>query len=189
VKLDGAPVAREAVGTPIPVDPGEHRAEATAPGRQGAAASVSLHESESTAIDLRLPEPAPAPSTAPAAPSAKPGDATPESASRSATRAGAILTTTVAVALAGAGVGAFLAADAQHANAVSACASETIPASCDPQKNAVRAWDYAAAGAWIGAAAVGTVAVLLWLRPAREPAARAARVLVGPGVVAVGGWF
>jgi hypothetical protein len=190
VKLDGAPVAREAVGAPIPVDPGEHRAEATAPGRQSAASSVALREGETTEVDLRLPDLSSAAQAAatPAA-SAQPGGAAPDSASQGSTRTGAILTTTIAVALAGAGVGAFLAADAQHASAVSDCATETSPDSCDPKKSAVRAWDFAAAGAWIGAAAVGTVAVLLWLKPARAPAAPTARIVVGPGVLSVGGRF
>jgi hypothetical protein len=187
VRLDGVPVAREVVGTPMPVDPGEHRAEATVPGAQhGATSGVVLHEGDTTEVDLRLPEPA----TAAVGGPGQPAGVTPETSSRSATRVGAILATTGAVVLAGAGVGAYLAADAQHANAVSACASQTLPASCDPQKNAVRAWDFAAAGAWLGAAAVGTVAVLLWLKPARDPAARTvAHIVVGPGVVSVGGRF
>jgi hypothetical protein len=188
VKLDGTPIGRDAVGTQIPVDPGEHRAEATSPGRPAAAANVVLHEGETTSVDLRIPEPSPAASAAARSPATDLASGA-ESASRGESRAGAILTTTVAAALAGAGVAAFMAADAQHSSAVAACANEPSPAGCDTQKNAVRAWDYAAAGAWLGAAAVGTVAVLLWLKPARGPAASVMRLVVGPGVVAVGGRF
>jgi hypothetical protein len=190
VKLDGTSIGRHAVGTPIPVDPGEHRAEATAPNRPAAAATVVLHEGETTSLDLRIAEP---PSSAtPAALSPASGRAASsgaEASSRGESRAGAILTTTVAVALAGAGVAAFLAADAQHSSAVTSCANESSPAGCDTQKNTVRAWDYAAAGAWLGAASVGTVAVLLWLKLTRGQAASGPHVLVGPGVLAVGGRF
>jgi hypothetical protein len=75
---------------------------------------------------------------------------------------------------------------------VSQCATivSTAPDACDTQKNGVRAWDFAAGGAWLGAAAAAAVAVLLWSRPgAPSSSPSAAQLFVGPGAVVLGGRF
>jgi hypothetical protein len=56
VTLDGAAVRPDRVEAPLPVDPGEHRVEATAPGRVAAGATVSLREHDATILDLMLSE-------------------------------------------------------------------------------------------------------------------------------------
>jgi hypothetical protein len=197
VTLDDALVGTEAVATPIPVDPGRHHAEVTVPDGPPVAADADLHEGESVVLDLKVAAPSPAPAAAaaaPATPSSGPSDFAADRGDRTArdgNRTGAIATTAVAVALAGAGVGAFLMAGSQHANGVKACGGDPDPSpdACDSQKNAVRTWDYAAAISWLGAGAVGTVAVVLWLKPARDGAPRGARLTVGPGTFALGTSF
>jgi hypothetical protein len=91
--------------------------------------------------------------------------------------------------LAGGGIAAFLAAGSAHTHAVSQCASvvSTSPDACDPQKNGVRSWDFTAAGAWLGAAAATTVAVILWARP--STAATSAQLVFGPGSMVLRGGF
>lgn len=66
VKLDGTVVEATALGTAIPVDPGEHEASAAAPDRQPWEAKVSLKESESRtlvvpALDATAAPPPPPP--------------------------------------------------------------------------------------------------------------------------------
>jgi len=103
-----------------------------------------------------------------------------------------IVATALAVALAGAGLGAYLAADAAHANGVRDCAEVTnsSPDACDSLKSPVRAWDWTATGAWAGAAITAAVAALLWTRPDRQPAPAALGALVlGPGTVGAVGSF
>ena len=50
--------------------------------------------------------------------------------------------------------------------------------------------DFTAAGAWLGAAAVGTFAVVLWARPSSDaPSAPSAGLVVGPASAGVWGKF
>ena len=197
VTLDGAKLSPAVFGTALPVDPGEHRIEATAPNRPPTIRSVTVRERDVTAVDLQLAEPPPTPgappvTTPPAAESPPP--ALPESPAAPAgpSRTGAILATAGAVALAGGGLAAFLVAGSAHSRAVIQCASvvSTAADACNSEKNGVRAWDFTAGGAWLGAAAAGTLAVLLWARPAAPSStAAAAQVFVGPGSVVLGGRF
>jgi hypothetical protein len=196
VTLDGAKLSPALFGTALPVDPGEHRIEATAPDRVPTSQSVTMRERDTTTVDLQLPEPPPSPGPTPIAPvpTAEPAPAPPPpsdtpAASTGPSRAGAILATGGAVVLLGGGIAAFLAAGGAHTRAVSQCAQmvSTSPGACDPEKNSVRAWDFAAAGAWLGAAAAGTVAVLLWSRPASPSSS--AQLIVLPGSVVLGGRF
>jgi hypothetical protein len=80
---------------------------------------------------------------------------------------------------------------------------QTSASACDGTRNAVRALDWTALGAWTGAAAAATVAVIAWTRPRAAPAAPslaarptrsqdeafAARLRVGPGSFAFEGSF
>jgi hypothetical protein len=195
VTLDGAPLPRASLGTAVLVDPGEHRVDATAPGRAPVSEHATLRERDATAIELRLVEVPPAPVATlapPAAPEPAPPPAAPAEA-RSTTsgppRTAAILLTAGAAVLAGGGVAAFVAAGGAHATAVEQCARvvSTSPDACDSQKNGVRGWDFAAAGAWLGAAVAGTFAVLSWTHP--SSAAAAAQLFVGPASVGLGGRF
>ncbi len=203
VKLDGSALSASSLAGPIAVDPGVHRLEASAEPRVPAAATVTLQERDITSLDLKLGEPAPAPppvptTTAPAAPSpsvvapaAAPlpeASAGPPAYAQGPSRTGAILATAGAVVLAGGGVLAYVLAGNAVTSGQQQCAAQR--GSCDPEKNTVRAWDFTAAGAWIGAAAVGTLAVLLWAEPPTSTSAPArAGFVIGPASAGVWGQF
>jgi hypothetical protein len=86
---------------------------------------------------------------------------------------------------------AFVRAANAHTEGYAQCAAIVSPAAsaCDSQRNTVRAWDFVAAGAWMAAAATGTIAVVLWLRPSSPPPPTAARILVGPASLGLHGDF
>jgi hypothetical protein len=78
-----------------------------------------------------------------------------------------------------------LLAGSSHDDAQTQCATRTSP--CDDLKQSVRTWDALAVGAWLGAAALGAFAVVLWTKsPERSTAAG---VGVAPGGVVVRGSF
>ena len=52
VKRDGVFVAATAVGTSVPVDPGEHHIEATAPGKRAFAADITIGPGEKKTVDI-----------------------------------------------------------------------------------------------------------------------------------------
>ncbi len=202
VTLDGAKLLPAVFGTALPVDPGEHHIEATGPGRPSTSRSVTLREHDVTVVDLQLPEPPPSPSPVPlsSGPTGEAAGAPPPSptlppevpaAPTAPSHTGAILATAGAVALAGGGIAAFVAAGSAHTRAVSQCAEvfSAAPGACDSEKNGVRALDFTAAGLWLGAGAVGALAVVLWSRPSAAPSPTAARLFVGPGSLVVGGRF
>jgi hypothetical protein len=201
VTLDGAKLSPAVFGTALPLDPGEHRIEATAPDRPPTIRSVTMHERDVTAVDLQVAKPTPPPSPAPVAPSpaanatpAPPPSPPPETPAppTGPSRTGAILATAGAVVLVGTGVAAFLAAGSAHTRAVSQCAElvSTSPDACDSEKNGVRAWDFTAGGAWLGAAAAGALAGFLWSRPSSpSSSAASAQLVVLPGSVVLGGRF
>jgi hypothetical protein len=94
-----------------------------------------------------------------------------------------------AVALAAGGLGAFLEAGAVHSDAVARSERGTLSdGSGDSLKNAVRAWDWVAVGAWVGAAAAGTIAVVTFVR-SQPGAAQSAQVVAGPASIGVEGSF
>jgi hypothetical protein len=200
VTLDGAALPASSLGTPMPIDPGSHRLEASGPPMSPASATVTLQERDITTIELKLgepppappvaaaPVPAPAPTSAP--PPAPPASPTPPAAAAhtSPSHTAAIVATVGAGVLALGGIGAFVLAGNAVGSGQQQCAAQRGP--CDGEKNDVRAWDFTAAGAWVGAAAVGALAVVLWFQPSTpdEDAPRASLV-VGPGSVAFGGRF
>jgi hypothetical protein len=99
-----------------------------------------------------------------------------------------LLATAGALALAGLGVGAYIAAGNEVTSGQQQCAQQPARTPCDSAVDTVRAWDFTAAGAWIGAAALGTVAVVLWIHSSHSQPASAA-LLVGPGRIELGGHF
>jgi hypothetical protein len=191
VAIDGSELAPGALDGPIPLDPGTHQVEASAPGRPPATASVTVQEHDVTVLDLRVPE---APPPSPPASSAAPSGAPPEQpAGPRRDRTWAVVETAGAVVLAAAGVGAYLAAGSAHDDAVASCARRVAPQpdACDSDRGAVRRWDWVAAGTWVGAAGVGALAVLSWTRPsvAGQPPPASARLVVRGGSVALAGSF
>jgi len=52
IRRDGVPVLPAELGSPIPVDPGSHTVEATAPGKQKWSSTVELREAQRLAVDV-----------------------------------------------------------------------------------------------------------------------------------------
>ena len=193
VKLDGNVLPAASVGVPMPLDPGPHTLEASAPPMTPASAKVTLQERDVTSLDLTLGEPpppppsrqpprtpAPAPASTPT-PTPAPAPATPGNS-----HVGAILSTAGAVALAGFGIAAFVLAGNAVTSGQQQCASSHAPG-CDSEKNTVRTWDWLAASTWVGAAGLGTLAVVLWTQGGAS--GPSAALSVGPGSASVRGQF
>lgn len=198
VRLDGTALASSLLGVAIPLDPGTHTVEASAPSPAPAKATIKMGERDVTSIDLQLgepqppapPSPAPTPSSANAPLTAEKPAATPTTESTSTgshSTVGPLLATAGALALVGLGVGAYLAAGDAVASAQQQCATQGHDC-VDSAVSTVHAWDFTAAGAWIGAAALGTVAVVLWVHSSHSQPASTA-LSIGPGRIELGGRF
>jgi hypothetical protein len=210
VTVDGHLHPQNLWSVAVPLDPGVHRIEARAPDRVPFLREMALHEREVTVLDISLPRlantpppppPAPLPvASAPPAPAPTPrqGDdtgrtttafpATAPSSSASHRPTGAALGTTIgAVLLAGGGVGAFVLAGSAQSSGESQCLTRTT--SCNDLKTPVRVWDSVALGAWIGAAALATTAIVLWATPATAESGGGVRVTTSGSQVRVEGSF
>jgi hypothetical protein len=201
VSLDGVALEAGRLGEPLPVDPGEHRIEATSPGRRPATATPTLHERDALVIDLPPGELLPPTSREePAAVSkiahqpASAGASTATAPRPAPVRVAAIATTATAAALAGGGVAAFFVAGSAHAQGVRDCAAVVVasPGACDSKRDLVRAWDWVAIGGWSAAAIAAAGAFYLWTRPAprsRQASSMRLEPLAGPGWVGIAGSF
>jgi hypothetical protein len=181
VAIDGAPLDAARFGTEVPIAAGEHRIEASAPGRVAFDGRVPTHPGEIVVVPVLLPLSSPRANDSPAGAAAAPE----RPALSAAPRTAALLATGGAVLLVAGGVGAFLVADGKQSDAREQCAHQT---SCEELRGPVRTWDTIALGAWIGGAVASAVAIVLWLKPAAssEATARAvgpSRLIVGPGMV------
>jgi hypothetical protein len=184
VLLDAQPVTP---GTAVAVDAGEHKIEARAAGRVPAERTVTVVERDAISVQLPLdPIASPAPVVV-APPASSQGPSTP-SPQAQRDRAVAIASTVAAVVLAGGGVAAYLVAGNKRSDGKAACAQALTEdaAACDPERNAVRTWDWIAVGAWAGAAVVATVATVGFVHLGHDGEAR---VAVGPTSVALRGTF
>jgi hypothetical protein len=190
IALDGKKLAKEEAANGVPLEPGPHKVEATAPGRTPFATTLTLKEREVTSLEIRLPPIAPAPAAVPAGPKgADAGAATMPPAEERTTRShtGAVLVTGGAVVLAVGGLGAFLLAGGAQSDARDECARG---GTCDGARTTVRAWDAVSLGSWIAAAAAAGYAVVLWSKPSHDDrAASPARLRVGAGSLHVEGSF
>jgi len=190
VTLDGAVVRPDQT---VPVDPGMHRVEATAPGRAPTRMEVTLNEHDVTFLDVVLQSPAaPTQATSLGTSANSAFTSSPPASPPGPNLIAPIVMTAAAVALAGTGIGAYLAADSAHSDAVAECArSFTVSSTaCDSLKQPVRTWDWIAAGAWAGAAVGATVAVVLWVQKGGGSTRTASGQLVfGPGSISAVGSF
>jgi hypothetical protein len=187
ITLDGKKLPKEEAVNAVVLEPGQHRVEASAPGRTPFATTMTLKEHEVTSLEIKLPPIAVAP-VAPA-PVGGAGNAVmpPDEARKTRSRTGAILVTGGAVVLAVGGLGAYLLADSAQSDARADCART---GACNGAKSTVRVWDTVALGAWIGAAAAAGYAVILWSKPSHDDrAASPARVRVGAGSLHLEGSF
>ncbi len=193
--VDGKALAAGYFGAEVPVESKSHTIEARAPGRRTFHTSIVTPEREITTVDVVLEEEAkPAPFPPPPAPqpsaNGRPPAVSPQressapEASSSGGKTGTILATAGSLALAGVGVAAFFVADGQQGDASRQC---KIQVDCEALRGPVRTWDAVALGSWIGAGALGTIAVVLWLTP--DASKRSARVIVGPGSAGIAGGF
>ncbi len=203
VTLDGHAHPRGLWSVAVAIDPGTHRIEAHAPEREPFARELTLREREVTVLDVSLPPiakpvvaPVPAPiATKPATPkpptddeAARPRTSEPtRSAASKRPIAAAVGATAGAALLVGAGVGAFVIAGNAQSSGASQCASRAV--SCDDLRTPVRAWDAAALGAWIGAAALATTAVILWTLPAKTETAGTVHVTASGASLRLEGTF
>ncbi|MEO6420463.1 MAG: hypothetical protein ABIP39_13690 [Polyangiaceae bacterium] len=176
ITLDAKPLESARWGTSIPLEPGTHRIEARAPGRTPYSTSLTVKDREANVLEVRLTIAPPAPVAA-----ARPLVAPPPEEEKSSGHTAAIIATGGAVLLAGAGIGAFLVAGGKQSDAQSTCATSM---NCTDAKSPVQLWDGVALGAWAGAAVVGTVAVILWLRPSSST-----RIVAGPSTLRLEGKF
>lgn len=94
----------------------------------------------------------------------------------------AIVATATAIALAGGGIAAYLIAGTEHDRDVNTCkiTATTLQSACDGLKNRVRAWDFAAAGAWAGALVAGATALVLWTKAGDTTATVGVRIRPTP---------
>jgi hypothetical protein len=196
VSIDGVPVTSlvwgpgpkpERAWGPMAVNPGTHEVvvipdEGSAPSKT----TFAIGEGETKTVDVSLApapeEPAPAATPAVAREAARP-----RAGAFGGGRLAAIVEAGGAALLAGAGIGAYVASSSARDQAARYCALVSAPsaASCDAYRIPVRAWDWVALGAWAGAGALGTLAVVTWVRAPGAPA----RVEVGAASLRVEGAF
>ena len=176
IMLDGKLLPSALWATSIPLEPGTHRIDARAPGRTPYTTSLVVKDREASTLEVRLVAAPPAPAATPASTVIAPPRE--ESAPK---HTAAIVATGGAVLMAGAGFGAFVVAGGKQSDAQSTCATSVT---CASAKGPVQLWDGVALGAWAGAAVVGTVAVILWLRPSSDT-----RIVAGPSTLRFEGTF
>jgi hypothetical protein len=188
VLRDGIVVGQATWGIAVPVDPGEHLVEATAPGRSKWSGSVTAPDSPTT-VSLLVPALAPAPADEPKAPPA----ADRASAETKPSAAPQTRSTLPAIALGSLGT-VTLAASAvfaikmlsENGEAKTLCPQDTCTSDGEKSRHddlvadAGRDRTIAIVGAGIGGVAVLTAAYLFW-RPARSGSTRATAVRVAGG--------
>jgi hypothetical protein len=189
VRRDGAPVDRAEWGVPVPVDPGPHDVDVSAPGRRGYKHTVTVTP-ESRATETVAPLEALAPA---ALPSTRPSDTLTRPAAPPSSLQRMLAIAAGAVGVAGAGAGAYFGLDAwsKWSKARGRC-----PAGgrCDATGASLSADAGAAADRATASFVVGGVAlaagVLLWLTAPSatlEGGKTAVRIVpAGPGAGGVG---
>ena len=199
LKVDGVALGSGSFGAAVPVDGGEHRVEATAPGKAPWQTTAAV-KPESDAVRVSVPLLVDAPATGAAAPppgSTPPGEAPKDSVDDgSGMRIAGLVTAGAGAVLLG--VGTYLAFDAQgdYDDAAEKCTNGVCPS--EPYQATEDARSQGAMATYFiigGGAALATGVVLFFTAPkgSKEspPAAglRVNRVGIGPGSVTVGGSF
>jgi tetratricopeptide (TPR) repeat protein len=177
----GAGRGRPAWGTAMPVDPGEHLVEASAPGRKPWAARVTISPSGVSALDVPPLDPAPAPASY--------ESQAPEDPGRPGRRLAGYLTGGVGVAALGVGVGFALRANGLRNDSDELCEGFCSQRGVDLNEQAQTSADVATVALAAGAAAT---AAGLYLVLTSGPKARVrAGTSAGPGFrgVVLGGEF
>jgi hypothetical protein len=177
------------------LDTGAHTVEAHADGRSPFSKKLDLKERDVVTIPITLPLLAQTPQKQADSHTAEEPPPDGASSSSKPNRVPAILATAGAVVLVGAGIGSFLLAGSAQTDARTDCTSGA--SNCSGDKTTVHVWDTVALSAWIAAAGVGALAVVLWVDPPSkksdaafvEHEKRSVRVQLGPQSVLLRGSF
>ncbi len=204
VLRDGEALPPEVWGVAVPVDAGDHRIEARAPGR--VAWTSTVHTADGGMATTTVPDLVPAPVTSPppagaegSAPPASPEPQPPPpgpAVSSSPDHTASLIVLGSAVVLAGVGVAGLL----EHASSVSsynadpscpAIDAASRPAQCSDDVNAANTWNTVAIVGFVGSGAALVAGVTLWLLAPSRPATSAASFSCapGPGAFACTGTF
>lgn len=186
VRRDGLAVGRAAWGSPIPVDPGNHTIEVSAPLKSKWSTAVDVGAAAAMAV-VTVPSLVPAPAAAPAGPErATPttrADSPPEKSGISQRTIGIIVG---GVGIAGVAVGAITGLLAKskndealtHCDGASTCDAQGIALTSDARTNAA----ISTVAFAVGGIALATGAVLYLTAPSKKSSSTAARLRVAPSV-------
>ena len=194
VRRDGDLVQPEVWGVAVPVDAGDHRIEARAPGR--APWSSTVHTTDGTSASLSIPDLPPAP---PGAPTPTPAPAptlapTPALTPPVADHTAALMVLGSAVVFAGVGVAGLLehGAAVSNYNADSTCPPITAssrPGQCNDYVNAASTWNTVAVVGFVGSGIALAAGAAMWLLSPTHSAAAALSCVPGLGGVSCAGVF
>ena len=195
--LDGAAVARSALGTELPIDPGKHVVKLALDGDASSEApapvELTVTEGQKRAVMITLPEPLPKPGAAPLE-SPAPAPEKPSVPERKGTKVPAVVVGSIGIAsLVGAGV--FLGLRQSAIGQVrDGCSDAEHDQGCDPKLAGVaqngRTYTYVSATlAAVGAASLAASAVLWFTVGADKPTSAAAKVTLSPSYVSFSARF
>lgn len=192
IRRDGVRVQPAELGSPIPVDPGPHTVEATAPGKQKWSSTVELNEAQKLVLEVPSLNESPQPAAAQSQPGTA-ADAPPleESAkSGSGQRTAAIVVGAIGVVGLGVGTVFGLSASSKWSDAKSHCSA--YPYGCDAEGLDARSSANSKAtistiSFIVGGAALAGAAVLWFTAPSSKE--KTVAVGVGPGAAFVRGSF
>jgi tetratricopeptide (TPR) repeat protein len=179
VRRDGTVIGRSAWGMPMPVDPGEHRVEASADGHVTWARRVAVAPSGAASIDVPGLVPAPA-AERPATPAPAPG--------RPGRRRAGFAAAGVGVAAFGAAAAFALRAGAKRRDSDDYCDGYCSQRGVDLNEQAQASADVATVAALAGAAAAAAGLYLILTSGPKAPAV-SARPWRGPRGFVLGGTF
>jgi hypothetical protein len=189
VALDGSPISPSLLdGKTFRIDPGQHVITAHAPDHEPFSKTFSAGENTSTSLDIVLQRAAKGePKEDVSVPPPRgPGHIAP--APGGGPRTLPILTTVGAVALAAGGVGAFVLAANEEGELEGHCAAQRTP-TCEGDRGPTRTFDALALGAWIGAAGLAALSVVLWTSKPSAPASAHATVVARSSWLGLEGRF
>jgi serine/threonine-protein kinase len=185
VLRDGEAVRPEVWGVAVPVDAGDHRIEAHAPGRGGWSGTV--HTSDGQSATIAVPDlpiaPSPPPEAAPTPPAAtSPPVPAPGPVVTTTDHTAALLVLGTSVVFAGVGVLGILEHDSQVSayNSDSNCPpidSPTRPAHCNDLVSAADSWKTVGIVGFVGAGVALAAGVTLWVLAPRHSATSGAAAI------------
>jgi hypothetical protein len=194
IRRDGAVVGEAQWSTPLPIDPGEHRFEAHAPGRKPWESVVAI-AGEGAVVDVHVPAlevaPATPPTAVPSTPLIAPVQQTTPlppvreaSSSRGTYMTWAAIAGGIGVVATGVGVAFGVSANAQWKSVRRSCPTTcTNPSDVGRGSDAGRAADMSSVFFVLGGAGIATAAVLFFAAPSSDSRTSKLRVtpLVGDG--------